>query len=155
MSRQDYGGVMSDDCTLDDIKSFASGLSMWAHLATVGADGEPDVVPVHPCWEGDTLWTMLGTGSVKAKNVADNSKVALHWQVTENGDGVEVWGTAELFTDLETKRRLWDGVFDYDLNAFAPGGPEDSPDTAFLAVTPTRALILKQYGMGGAQRWRA
>jgi general stress protein 26 len=155
MSRRDYGGVMSDDCTLDDIKSFASRLSMWAHLATVGADGEPDVVPVHPCWEGDTLWTMLGTGSVKAKNVADNSKVALHWQVTENGDGVEVWGTAELFTDLETKRRLWDGVFDYDLNAFAPGGPEDSPDTAFLAVTPTRALILKQYGIGGAQRWRA
>jgi general stress protein 26 len=146
---------MSDDCTLDDVKDFAGQLSPWAHIATVGADGEPDVVPVHPCWEGETLWTMVGTTSVKAKNVADNAKVALHWQVTENGDGVEVWGTAELFTDLETKRRLWDGVFDYDLNAFAPGGPDDSPDTAFLAITPTRALILKQYGMGGSQRWTA
>ena len=146
---------MSDDCTLDDVKDFAGQLSPWAHIATVGADGEPDVVPVHPCWEGETLWTMVGTTSVKAKNVADNAKVALHWQVTENGDGVEVWGTAGLFTDLETKRRLWDGVFDYDLNAFAPGGPDDSPDTAFLAITPTRALILKQYGMGGSQRWTA
>ncbi len=147
---------MSDDaCTLDDIKKFASELSPWVHIATVGADGEPDVVPVHPCWEAGTLWTMLGTGSVKARNVADNDKVALHWQVTANGDGVEVWGTGELFTDLETKRRLWDGVFDYDLNAFAPGGPENSPDTAFLAITPTRALILKQYGMGGMQRWSA
>lgn len=147
---------MSDDtCTIDDIKTFASNLSPWAHIATVGADGEPDVVPVHPCWEGETLWTMLGTTSVKARNVADNDKVALHWQVTENGDGVEVWGTGELFTDIETKRRLWDGVFDYDLSAFAPGGPDNSPDTAFLAITPTRALILHQYGMGGMQRWSA
>jgi general stress protein 26 len=146
---------MSNDCTLDDVKAFASQLSPWAHIATVGADEEPDVVPVHPCWDGETLWTMVGTTSVKAKNVADNPKVALHWQVTENGDGVEVWGTGEVFDDLETKRRLWDGVFDYDLNAFAPGGPDNSPDTAFLAITPTRALILKQYGMGGLQRWNA
>lgn len=140
---------------MNDVKEFATGLSPWAHLATVGADGEPDVVPVHPCWEGETLWTMVGTDSVKARNTADNSKVAFHWQVTAEGDGVEVWGTAELFTDVETKKRLWDDVFDYDLNAFAPGGPENSPDTAFLAVTPNRALILKQYGMGGMQRWSA
>lgn len=146
---------MSDDCTLDDVKAFATDLSPWAHIATVGADGEPDVVPVHPCWEGDTLWTMVGATSVKAKNVAHNPQVALHWQVTENGDGVEVWGTGELFSDVETKRRLWDGVFDYDLNAFAPGGPDNSPDTDFLAITPTRALILEQYGMGGMRRWHA
>ncbi len=146
---------MSDDCTLDDVKAFAVGLSPWAHLATVGTDGEPDVVPVHPCWEGDTLWAMVGTDSVKARNVAHEPRVALHWQVTESGDGVEVWGTAELFADVDTKRRLWDGVFDYDLNLFAPGGPDDSPGTGFLAVTPTRALILEQYGMKGMRRWRA
>lgn len=139
--------------TLDEIKTVAQSLSPWAHLATVGADGAPDVVPVHPCWEGDVLWVMVGTESVKARNVAANPNVALHWQVTEVGDGVELWGTAQLFTDLETKRRLWEGVFDYDLNAFAPGGPDGSPDTAFLAVTPTRALVLRQYGMGGADRW--
>lgn len=146
---------MTNDCTLDDIKAFASNLSPWAHIATIGPDDEPDVVPVHPCWEGDTLWTMVGATSVKAHNVAHNDRVALHWQVTEVGDGVEVWGTAELFDDVETKRRLWNDVFDYDLNAFAPGGPDNSPDTLFLAITPTRALILKQYGMGGVQRWRA
>ncbi len=146
---------MSNDIDLDGVKAFASALSPWAHIATVGADGAPDVVPIHPCWEGDTLWTMLGVGSVKARNVAANPNVALHWQVTEVGDGVEVWGTAELFDDVETKRRLWTDVFDYDLNAFAPGGPDNSPETAFLAITPTRALVLKQYGMGGMQRWSA
>lgn len=140
--------------TLDDIRTTASALSPWAHLATVGADGAPDVVPVHPCWEGDVLWVMVGRESTKARNVRVNPNVALHWQVTEAGDGVEVWGTAELFEDLETKRRLWSGVFDYDLNAFSPGGPDNSPDTAFLAVYPHRAIILRAYGMGGIERWK-
>jgi general stress protein 26 len=138
---------------LEQVKEHGRALSPWAHLATVGADGKPDVVPVHPCWEGDTLWLMCGTESVKSRNIAANHNVALHWQVTESGDGLEVWGTAELFTDVETKRRLWEGVFDYDLNLFAPGGPDASPDTAFMAVTPARALFLKAYGMGGSDRW--
>ena len=141
--------------TLDEIKAHCTALSMWAHVATVRPDGMPDVVPVHPCWEGDTLWFMCGTDSVKARNLGTNAKIALHWQVTEVGDGVEIWGTGAVFTDLETKRRLWDGVFDYDLNAFAPGGADNSPGTAFVAVTPQRALFLKTYGMGGVERWKA
>jgi general stress protein 26 len=141
--------------TLDEIKRFAADLSPWAHIATVGADGEPDVTPVHPCWEGDVLWTMCGTDSVKARNVADNPRVAVHWQVTEAGDGVELWGTAEVHTDRATKRRLWDGVFDYDLDLFAPGGPDDSPATAFMAIRPNRGLLLRGYGRGGVERWQA
>jgi general stress protein 26 len=140
---------------LNDVKQFAANLSMWAHIATVGPDNRPDVVPVHPCWEGDVLWFMCGATSVKARNVAANPDVALHWQVTEAGDGVELWGRAEVHADLETKRRLWNGVFDYDLNLFAPGGPENSPDTAFIAVTPQRAVVVKQFGAGGIERWRA
>jgi general stress protein 26 len=140
---------------LSAVKEFAAKLSPWAHLASVGADHKPDVVPVHPCWDGDVCWVMIGATSVKARNVATNPNVAMHWQVTANGDGVELWGTAELFTDLETKRRLWEGVFDYDLNAFAPGGPDNSPDTGFMAITPERAVVLHQYGMGGIERWSA
>jgi general stress protein 26 len=140
---------------LDQVKARGAALSPWAHLATVGADGLPDVVPVHPCWEGDTLWVMCGTESVKVRNVAANPNVALHWQVTEQGDGLEVWGTAALFDDLDTKRRLWNGVFDYDLNLFAPGGPDDSPGTGFLAVTPLRAMWIGAYGMRGVERWSA
>lgn len=140
---------------LADFREFAIALSPWAHIATTGADGEPDVVPVHPCWEGDTLWFMGGSDSVKARNVANNNKVALHWQVTEKGDGAELWGTAEVFTDVDTKRRLWEGVFDYDLYLFAPGGPDDSEGTAFFAITPDRALTMKQYGAGGMERWKA
>jgi general stress protein 26 len=140
---------------LDDVKAKGAALSPWAHLATVGADGKPDVTPVHPCWEGDTLWVLVGTDSVKVRNVAANPHVAMHWQVTAAGDGLEVWGTASVHADVETKRRLWTGVFDYDLNAFAPGGPDASPGTAFMAIRPERALYLGAYGMRGTERWHA
>lgn len=156
---------MSDDATseqprpveidLAGVRAFASGLSMWAHLATVGPDGAPDVSPVHPCWEGDALWILVGTSSVKCRNVAHEPRVALHWQVTAVGDGVEIWGTASVHDDLDTKRRLWHGVFDYELDLFAGGGPDSSPGTGFMRIVPERALVLHQYGMGGAQRWRA
>lgn len=144
---------MTGTTTLSDVRNFASGLSVWAHLATVGADGEPDVVPVHPCWEGEVLWVMVGTDSVKTRNVASNERVAMHWQVTENGDGVEIWGRATVLSDLETKRRLWKGVFDYDLDAFAPGGPDNSPTTAFMRIDVDRAVILRMYGAAGVERW--
>ena len=145
--------MQSEAVSLSKVREFAAKLSVWAHLATVGADGEPDVVPVHPCWEGDVLWVMVGTDSVKSRNVSVNDRVAMHWQVTENGDGVEVWGRATVLADLETKRRLWTGVFDYDLNAFAPGGPDASPDTAFMRIDVDRAVILRMYGAAGIERW--
>jgi len=140
---------------LERVKQESKRLSPWAHLATVGRDGNPDVVPIHPCWEGDTLWIMTFGKSVKVRNIEHNPNVALHWQVTEVGDGVELWGTAKIFSDLDTKKRLWNGVFDYDLNAFAPGGPEGSPDVVFLAVRPQRALYLAAYGMKGRETWKA
>lgn len=140
---------------LDEIKAEASRLSPWAHLATVGADGEPDVAPVHPAWEGDDLWVMSFGSSVKVANIAHQPKVAMHWQVTEAGDGVEVWGTATVHDDVETKRRLWNGMFDYDLDLFSPGGPDGSPDTVFVHVAIERALAMKAYGIGGTTRWRA
>jgi general stress protein 26 len=138
---------------LEDIKAEASRLSPWAHVASVGPDGKPDVVPVHPAWEGDTLWFMTFAGSVKVANIRANPHVALHWQVTEAGDGVEVWGEASVHDDLDTKRRLWEGVFDYDLDLFSPGGREGSPDTVFVAVEPERAVAIKAYGIGGIERW--
>jgi general stress protein 26 len=140
---------------LETIKADAAALSPWAHLATIGADGKPDVVPVHPAWEGDTLWIMTFGDSVKVRNLAAHPDVAMHWQITEAGDGVEVWGTATVHDDLETKRRLWTGIFDYDLDLFSPGGPDGSPNTVFVAVALERALSIKAYGLGGRETWKA
>ena len=137
---------------LERVKALSARLSRWAHLATVGRDGNPDVVPIHPAWEADVLWFMTGAKSVKVRNIRHHSNVALHWQVSEAGDGLELWGRAEVHEDVATKRRLWTGVFDYDLNLFVPDGPS-SPQVAFVAVEPARALVVEAYGMKGTRRW--
>jgi PPOX class probable F420-dependent enzyme len=139
---------------LDEIKAETTRLSNWAHLATVGADGNPDVVPVWPAWHDDKVWIFVHADSVKVRNIAANPNVAMHWQVDESGDGVELWGTATVHGDAETKGRLWNGVFTYSLDDFAPDGPE-SDANCFIAVAPQRALALKQYGMAGRDTWRA
>ena len=140
---------------LNDVIEQSKRLGMWVHVSTVSPSGTPYVSPVHPCWEGETLWTMLGSDSVKAKNVAAGSSVTCHWQVGEDTgfDSLILWADAEVFDDLETKKRLWTGVFDYDLNEFAPGGPEDSEGTAFMAMTPRKAVWLKMFGQGGREVW--
>ncbi len=98
---------------------------------------------------------MTFNGSVKSRNIEANPNVAMHWQVDESGNGVELWGSVDTFDDVDTKKRLWNNVFDYDLNAFAPGGPENSPEVAFLAVKPDRAIIIHAYGAAGIDRWSA
>jgi len=139
---------------LGEVQAETARLSNWAHIATVGRDGNPDVVPIWPAWQDDTLWISTDTKSVKVRNISHNPNVALHWQVDESGDGVEIWGTASVHTDIETKRRLWTGVFSYDLSGFVPDGPE-SPIACFVAVRPERAVALKQYGMDGRDTWKA
>ena len=100
---------------------------------------------------------MVGVNSVKSKNITDSPSVSLHWQVSEETsfDSLIIWGQAKLFTDIETKTRLWSGVFDYDLNMFAPNCPENSPETGFICVKPTKAVILKEMGIGARLVWRS
>jgi general stress protein 26 len=140
---------------LERVKILSAQLSPWGHLATVGRDGDPDVVPIYPAWEGDRLWFMTGAKSVKVRNIAHHPNVALHWQVTEAGDGLEVWGQAMVHADLDTKRHLWKGVFDYNLDQFAPGGPDGSPETVFVAIRPARAVYIKGFGTKGREHWSA
>ena len=68
---------------LSDVITESQRLGVWAHLATVSGSGMPYVSPVHPCWDGETLWTMLGVESTKAKNLAGNPKASYHWQVSD------------------------------------------------------------------------
>ncbi|MBG01480.1 MAG: hypothetical protein CL470_04340 [Acidimicrobiaceae bacterium] len=142
---------------LQEVIDESKRLGEWAHVATVSSSGTPYVTPVHPCWEQEILWTLVGVDSVKAKNIQTSPLVSCHWQVSvdTNFDSLILWGNAKLFTDIATKERLWDGVFDYDLNAFSPGGPTDSPDTGFMAIIPSKAIMLKGMGMGGRFEWKA
>lgn len=63
---------------LDEVRAETVRLSKWAHIATVGGDGKPDVVPVWPAWQDDTVWIFSHSNSVKVRNIASNPDVAMH-----------------------------------------------------------------------------
>ncbi len=141
--------------TLEEIKRQCERLSKWAHLATVRPSGTPDVVPVQPAWLDDGLWVFATVDSIKTRNIAENPNVALHWQVDESFDGVEIWGRGTIHADGPTRSRLWTGVFGFDLNDYAPDGPDASVGHVFIEIRPTKALYLVRGGAGGLHRWSA
>jgi general stress protein 26 len=134
----------------------AARLGPIMYLATVTPAGDPHVVPVHIDWHEGAAWSVAGTSDVKTRNIAAHPAVCLHSSVSEvtGWDHLMVWGDAAFLADVETKRRMWSGVFGYDLDDFAPGGPEDSPETGFLRITPYRVVLLRRYGFGGRDDWR-
>jgi PPOX class probable F420-dependent enzyme len=60
----------------DDVKALLRGAN-FAHLATLMADGSPQVAPVWVDREGDRLLVCTGEGSLKAKNSKRDTRVAL------------------------------------------------------------------------------
>ena len=100
---------------LDEVKAKGTALSPWAHMATVGADGKPDVVPVHPCWgpapgaggEGDVLWLMCGTDSVKVRNIAANPRVCVSFVDVFVQKGFKVLGAARNFRRRDMDYEKW------------------------------------------------
>jgi hypothetical protein len=52
-------------------------------VCTTRPDGRPHAMPVWGVWIDDTLWFSTGDGSVKARNLAADPRVAVH---LESGD---------------------------------------------------------------------
>lgn len=48
-----------------------------AHIATIGADGEPQVTPVWITLDGDDLIINTALGRAKARNIANDARVAI------------------------------------------------------------------------------
>lgn len=132
-------------------------LGHWAYVATANRNGRPYVTPVHPCWEDGCLWAMVELASAKAKNIAVNPQVSCHWMVGEDTgmDSLILWGQGEIHSDVATKKRLWNNVFDYDLEMWAPGGPEGCADKGFLRIIPEKIILLRFYGVSGRFEWHA
>ena len=147
---------LAEHMKLSQVVTESKRLGIWTYMATASARGVPYVTPVHPCWEGETLWTLVDLGSAKAKNVAANPQVSCHWPVSEETDmdSLIIWGRGQVYSDAETKHRLWEGVFDYDLGMWAPGGVDDCPDKGFLAIEPSKVILLRFYGAKGRLEWR-
>ncbi len=125
----------------------------WMALATV-AGQEARVRIVHGTWEGDSLWFATSPDSPKAAQMRANPSVDIQFQVAPpDFVHVLVRGRAELCSDDETRKRVWD-VMDYDLSAFWPGGPTD-PGYVAVRVVPTRIELSKMFGSQDKRVWRS
>ena len=56
----------------------------FAHLATVMADGSPQVTPVWCSFDGTSVWVNSAKGRLKDKNMRRNKRVALSIQDPDN-----------------------------------------------------------------------
>ena len=56
----------------------------FAHLATVMADGSPQVTPVWCSFDGASVWVNSAKGRLKDKNMRRNKRVALSIQDPDN-----------------------------------------------------------------------
>jgi general stress protein 26 len=126
--------------------------SIWCALATQSKNG-PRVRMVHPTWEGETLWLATGTTSPKAKQIANDPRVDIQFQVAPPGFvHLMVRGDAHIVTDEAEKKRVWD-VLDYDLTAFWSGGPTD-PNYTVVRIDPKRVELSKMFGSQDVRIWK-
>ncbi len=121
--------------------------------ATTRPDGRPHVVPVAATWIDERLTAFVLTTSVKVANLRHHDAAMAHWNVSESTgwDSLMVEGSASVVDDNAGRTSLWNRM-GYDLSPFEPGGP--AADThVFLQLAPTRATLLKMYGINGRHRW--
>lgn len=142
---------------LEDIIAHAARFDDTFYLATVSGQGQPHVVPLTGGWQDGRLYTTVAVDGRAARNLAAEPRCCAHYQVSEESgwDSLMLWGEASVLTAVGDKRRLWRGVIPYDLDDWDPGGPDDSPDTGFIEMVPSRALLLRRYGLDGRDEWRA
>ena len=141
--------------TLDDVRTDSKRYGPIAHIATVSASGTPYTSPVAVAWNGDEILTFVLSTEAKVKNLRSNPKVSVHFAVGDSTewDSCVVWGSGFIIDDTPGREALWDKM-GYPLERFEPGGPQ--ADThVFIRVVPTRAVILRNYGLKGRDAWRA
>jgi general stress protein 26 len=123
-----------------------------AFLATVGADGRPHVAWVGLAFGDAELTMATHRRTRKARNLAANPRVALHWPLG-NHPQVFMRADARLVTDSgEIASRWRAGGFPYDLAAFF--GTPDSPEFTFAVLTPSHASVQRALGQP-PEVWRA
>lgn len=140
--------------TLHDVRVDSARYGRLAFVATVSPSGTPYLSPVTVAWNGDTLLAFLASNEAKVANIRSNPNVSVHFSVSAetDWDSCILWGHGRIIDDTAGRELLWDKM-GYDCNLFEPGGPQ-APTHVFLEVVPSRAVILRNYGIKGRETWR-
>ena len=80
---------------------------------------------------GGVFWYATERRSKKVKEIKENSKVTLFFTHPESADFANVFGTAEIVDDKETRYRFWNDEW----KQYWKGGPDD-PEYVLIRVNP-------------------
>jgi general stress protein 26 len=112
----------------------------WAYLATTIGD-QPKVRVVHPAMEGRRVWVATGRSSAKARQIGQNPRVELFYQIGSDMVHLTITGRARFIEDPIEKKRVWEGkIFDYDLRQFWPQG-HGSKEFGLMLIDPEKAEL--------------
>ena len=119
----------------EKIVAIMKNTCLHAYLATSDGD-QPRVRPVSPIVEEDmSIWVTTFSTSRKIKQIKQNPKICLAFVSQPNGDKAAiVMGEAEIITDMENKKRVWN-LASFDLFQHFPEGPE-SKEFCVLKIIP-------------------
>jgi len=146
---------MIDQIEFQEVEEAARRLGPVAYIGTVTPSGKPHVSPVYPAFRDEAIWVAVDLHYQKVRNVEANPAVQFHYQVLES-TGLEtliISGTAAVVVGSDVRKRLWEGVFGYDLNSVAPDGPETANEIGFLRVIADRAVLAGRMGGAPHRRW--
>jgi hypothetical protein len=138
-----------------------SGLKPWSYaverltrtrgywISTTCPDGRPHSVPIWGVWLTDVFAFSTGVQSVKAKNLANDPRVVIGVEPSE--DSIVLEGVAKLQPDpnfLREFKAIYAKKYDMDMDDFAE---------PVWVVTPTRAFSFGSKGddfTAGSTRWK-
>ena len=105
-------------------------------VASVRPDGRPHLAPVWFAWHADKLYVCTEPGSVKARNISQNPRVAL---ALEGGshpvicEGIAAPAPAPRSAEMAKVAAIFRAKYDWDISS-------EERYTQLLEITPTRWL---------------
>jgi general stress protein 26 len=142
--------------TWDDVVAAARRIGREAFVASVDEHHRPHLALVWVVTAGGSLYFVSDRTAPKARNLATNPEVAVHWPVGGDdgeGDQLFVRGRARFEEDAERRSALWDSALWDDLSRWYPG--PQAPELAFVEIVPRSASLTPDWGAGTARRWHA
>ena len=131
--------------TEEEIQEFINGSSRTGKLATVRADGRPHCMPVWCLFEGGVVYFTTMNSSVKARNIARDSRVCLTFDNESFPfDFVSIEGEAEVLEVTDEER------LDYSTRIaarYVPGGRAEEfgkrnavPEELVIRINPLKII---------------
>ena len=131
----EYRAIAPAEAKEQALRLLKNTLGRSVTLATIGAEGYPDLRPLALCAHDglDSLWFGTARTTRKVAQLKDNPHCTVHVLGEEGGMEFRLFGSMKLLNDSASRRRIWQDEF---LRYFPDG--VDSPELLVLQLVAVR-----------------